>query len=74
MPEKVPSPVFLFQVNKLFSLFKYKPSKPKEAYTVAWDLRMLYTFAYRRQNDAQKRGQTPRDRLFEFLWHFVFVS
>lgn len=28
----------------------------------AWDLRRLYTFAFRRQNDAQKRGQKPRDR------------
>ena len=33
-----------------------------DSYCDAWELRRLYTFAFRRQNDAAKRSQRPRDR------------
>ena len=33
----------------------------KQFYMDAWDLRRLYSFGLRRQQDAKKRGQTPRD-------------
>lgn len=45
-------------------MVKYQALSKKEAWTHAWDLRRLYTFAYRRQLDADKRGQKPRDRRF----------
>ena len=35
----------------------------KQYYLDAWDLRRLYSFALRRQRDAEKRDQTPRDSL-----------
>ena len=50
------------QIISLYKLFKHQP-RPKEAYVAAWDLRRLYTYAYRRQNDAEKREQVPRDRV-----------
>ena len=48
------------QVKKLFDLVKHKGSK-LDARADAWDLRQLYTFAFRRQRDSSKRGQVPRD-------------
>ena len=52
------------QVKKLFDLVKHDP-QGREVYIAAWDLRQLYTFAFRRQNDASKRDQQPRDRGFQ---------
>lgn len=48
------------QVKKLLDMHKVKVGK-NDAFVQAWDLRRLYTFAFRRQNDAVKRSQTPRD-------------
>ena len=48
------------QVKKLFEDVNYEPGA-REVYIAAWDLRQLYTFAFRRQNDATKRNQRPRD-------------
>ncbi len=46
----------------MYGLLKFECKNPKqEAYTDAWDLRRLYTFAFKRQGDAAKRGQRPRD-------------
>ena len=52
------------QVNSLFHLVKYTPAG-REAYCDAWNLRHLYTFAFRRQKDSDQRGQRPRDWLGE---------
>ncbi len=50
------------EVKHMFTLLKYHPTNPKmEAYQDAWHLRRLYTFAFKRQNDAEQRGQRPRD-------------
>ena len=51
------------QVLKLYDLVKYSPKDGKQSYKDGWDLRRLYTFTFRRQLDAFKRKQTPRD------WH-----
>lgn len=48
------------QVVKLYKLCSYQPKK-KESYTAVWDLRRLYTYSFRRQLDAFKRNQVPRD-------------
>ena len=57
---------FAGQIKKLYEEVKFEPKDPKSAYKEAWDLRRLYTFAFRRQLDAYKRGQTPRDSLHCF--------
>ena len=52
------------QVKVLYGLVKHQPSNVKmSSYIDAWDLRRLYTFAFRRQLDAAKRKQRPRDWL-----------
>ena len=52
------------QVQKLFDDVGYVPPKGQEqqANWDAWDLRRLWTFLWRRSQDALKRGQHPRDR------------
>lgn len=55
------------QVRELYRLVKYEPKNAKtESYVDAWNLRRLYTFSFRRQLDAAKRDQNPRDRCFLF--------
>lgn len=55
-------PAYALKVRELYSLVKYDTKDPKkDSYHDAWDLRRLYTFAWRRHRDAQKRGQSPRD-------------
>jgi len=55
-------PTLQREVRALYGLVKYDTAKPKlESYIDAWDLRRLYTFCFRRQRDAAKRGQKPRD-------------
>ena len=49
------------QVLKLYELTKVTPWE-QQVYREAWDLRRLYTFSFRRQLDAFKREQTPRDQ------------
>ena len=50
------------QVKCLYRMVKIESSNPvHDSYVDAWDLRRLYTYAWRRQNDAAKRGQVPRD-------------
>ena len=48
------------QVAKLYELVEVDPAE-RQVYLQAWDLRRLYTFAWRRQRDSYKRGQTPRE-------------
>ncbi|CAK9112297.1 unnamed protein product [Durusdinium trenchii] len=48
------------EVKKLFEDVNYEPGA-REVYIAAWDLRQLYTFAFRRQNDAAKRNQLESD-------------
>lgn len=67
--------IFLFphsilQVKALFSLVKLDPADPTDSYLDAWDLRRLYTYAWRRQNDAAKRKQIPRDPGYPIPWWF----
>lgn len=51
-------------MKALYGLVKHQPSNVKtSSYIDAWDLRRLYTFAFRRQLDAAKREQRPRDWL-----------
>ena len=50
------------QVKSLYDLVGYKPG-PREAWFDAWNLRQLYTFAFRRQRDCEQRQQQPRDRV-----------
>eukprot|EP00435_Cladocopium_sp_Y103_P030111 s1467_g7.t1 len=54
------------QVCDLFKMVKYNPAH-REAYCDAWNLRQLYTFAFRRQKDSDQRGQRPRDWVGEGL-------
>lgn len=50
------------EVKHMYTLLKYNTTNPKmEAYQDAWHLRRLYTFAFKRQHDAEQRGQRPRD-------------
>ena len=60
----LPKLMLHLQVNSLFHLVKYTPAG-REAYCDAWNLRQLYTFAFRRQKDSDQRGQRPRDWLGE---------
>ena len=54
---------FFWEVKKLYKLMKFESKNIKnDSYCDAWELRRLYTFAFRRQNDAAKRSQRPRDR------------
>lgn len=54
---------FFWEVKKLYKLVKFESKNIKnDSYCDAWELRRLYTFAFRRQNDAEKRSQRPRDR------------
>ena len=58
-------PAYALKVKELYHMVKYDTKDPKkDSYRDAWDLRRLYTFAWRRQRDAQKRGQTPRDWVY----------
>ena len=59
------------QVQALYKLVKFDCGNIKQAsYQDAWDLRRLYTFAFRRQLDAKKRNQIPRD--WDLEWPFCF--
>ena len=65
------------EVKALYRLVKHQPSSLKTAsYVDAWDLRRLYTFSFRRQRDAAKRKQTPRDWMewVGFSTHPVFSN
>jgi len=68
-----PKPCYLFmEVKELYRLVGFDSKNPaNDCYVDAWDIRRLYTFAWRRQNDAAKRKQVPRDwggqKLFECL-------
>ena len=48
------------KVEKFFELMEYEP-KPGQSKLDAWDLRRLWTFAWRRSGDAMVRGQKPRE-------------
>ena len=62
------------QVKNLFELLDHKPKAPKEAYTSAWDLRMLWAFALKRSRDATNRGQTPRVPYLQFGYMLTVES
>lgn len=48
------------QVTKLYELMQQEAVEGA-FYQEAWDLRRLITFAWKRQYDSYKRGQTPRE-------------
>lgn len=54
------------QVSQLFGLVDYVPDNPKQAYLDCWNIRRLMNFACRRQKDAARRQQTPRDSKLNF--------
>ena len=60
------------QVKQLWKDVKYHP-KEDHSYKDSWDLRRLYTFCFRRQLDAFKREQTPRDRTGSLILCIVEV-
>lgn len=52
----------LLQVKSLYKLMKYDSMDvKKDSYLDSWDLRRLYSYSFRRQLDATKRAQVPRD-------------
>ena len=52
----------LLQVKELYKLMKYDTTDVKKDSSLdSWDLRRLYSYAFRRQLDAAKRNQFPRD-------------
>lgn len=59
------------QVGALFDVLGYVPDNPKQAYLDAWNLRRLLSFACRRQKDAHRRGQTPRDAGVRGLFDYI---
>ena len=61
----------ILQVKSLYRLVKFdSPNITHDSYVGSWDLRRLYTYAWRRQLDAEKRKQLPRDQGFEknMIW------
>ena len=49
-------------MKELYKLMKYDTMDvKKDSYLDSWDLRRLYSYAFRRQLDAAKRFQVPRD-------------
>ena len=56
----------ILQVKSLYRLVKFDSSNiTHDSYVDSWDLRRLYTYAWRRQLDAEKRKQLPRDQGFK---------
>ena len=52
----------LLQVKSLYKLVKHDSlDVKKDSYLDSWDLRRLYSYSFRRQLDAAKRGQVPRE-------------
>ena len=49
-------------MKELYKLMKYDTMDvKKDSYLDSWDLRRLYSYAFRRQLDAAKRFLVPRD-------------
>ena len=49
------------KVERLFEKIPYIPEEPKQPYVDGWNVRRMLTFAVRRQGDAARRKQTPRE-------------
>lgn len=63
------------QVEALYDEVDTNPDKANQFYMDAWDLRRLFTFAWGRQRDAEKRQQVPRESCSVSFWHvFYFPS
>lgn len=50
----------------------YVPESSKEAYKDGWNIRLMATFAARRQKDSARRRQTPRDPYFQLILQNIF--
>lgn len=48
-------------MEKLYDLLEFVPKNSRQPYIDAWNIKRLYGFAHRRQKDAAKRNQRPRD-------------
>ena len=59
------------EVRKLFEKIPYIPEDKNQCYLDGWDLRRLTRFTARRQKDADRRSQVPRDPCIS-QGHFVY--
>ena len=48
-------------MKKLYEKVGHSIENPKQPYLDAWDLRTLVSFTLKRQKDAARRGQTPKE-------------
>ena len=48
-------------MKALFEKVAVEPSNPKQAYLDAWAVRQMLSFAFKRQKDADRRDQTPKE-------------
>lgn len=61
------------KVERLFEKIPYIPDEPKQAYVDGWNVRRMLSFAVRRQGDAARRSQIPRESsLINVLNNFLF--
>ena len=75
-PRKLKVRMLLGPIKSLYHVMGAQADR-RQTYVDAWVLRRLYTYARRRQQDAAKRNQTPREPClhleFEYAYIYIYI-